>query len=80
MRACTSGTAGPTLLRMTMKELEARLPAGRFARIHRGAIVNLDRIREVRSQLHGDYRVVLNDGTVLRMSRRYRAAVLSDDI
>jgi two-component system LytT family response regulator len=66
------------LVRISMKELERRLPAGRFARIHRGLIVNLEQVREIEPHLHGDYRVVLRDGTVLRMSRRYRANVLDD--
>src|SRR5690606_4737095 len=35
------------LIRTSLKELEARLPAGHFARIHRGAIVNLEHVREI---------------------------------
>jgi two-component system, LytTR family, response regulator len=60
------------LVRGTLSEIEERLPAGRFARIHRSAIVNLDRVRELHGWSHGDMMVELHDGTRLRLSRRYR--------
>jgi two-component system LytT family response regulator len=69
--------AGAThLVRATMGELEAGLDPARFARIHRGTIVRIDRVREVIPATHGDYDVRLLDDTVLRMSRRYRERVL----
>jgi len=43
-----------------------------FLRIHRGTIVNLDRVKEVRPWFAGDCIVVLKDATELRLSRRYR--------
>jgi two-component system LytT family response regulator len=61
------------LLRGTMSAMEARLAAPRFARIHRSTIVNVDRIREVRSQGDRDALVVLRDGSRLKLSRHYRA-------
>lgn len=64
------------LVRATMAELEAGLDPARFARIQRGTLVRLDRVREVVPATHGDYDVVLHDGTVLKMSRRYRGRVL----
>ena len=64
------------LVRSTMAELEAGLDPARFARIHRGTLVRLDCVREVVPASHGDYDVMLRDGTPLRMSRRYRARVL----
>jgi two-component system LytT family response regulator len=64
------------LLRMTMGELEAKLDPHRFSRIHRSTIVNIDRLVEVKPSLHGDFDVVLQDGTTLRMSRGYREALL----
>jgi two-component system LytT family response regulator len=60
------------LMRCTMAELERRLDADRFVRIHRSTIVNLDRIREMRPSFHGEYTVVLRDGTRLKLSRSYR--------
>ena len=65
------------LVRETIADLAARLDPARFVRIHRSTIVQLDRIREIVPNAHGDFDVVLRDGTVLRMSRTYRAAVLS---
>ena len=60
------------LLRETMNELEERLLPGRFCRIHRSIIVNLDRVREIRALPHGDRDVVLADGTSVRLSRNRR--------
>jgi two-component system LytT family response regulator len=60
------------LLRETMTALEERLPPERFVRIHRSAIVQIDRIRELEPWFHGDYRVLLHDGTALTLSRGYR--------
>lgn len=64
------------LVRITMGELEAGLDATRFARIHRATIVRVDAVREVIPATHGDYDVVLTDGTALKMSRRYRGRLL----
>jgi DNA-binding LytR/AlgR family response regulator len=35
---------GEALIRMPLKDLLAQLPAGRFAQVHRGTIVNLDEV------------------------------------
>jgi two-component system LytT family response regulator len=40
-------------------------------RINRGTLVRLDAIRELLPWFHGEYKVVLHDGTELRWSRRY---------
>ncbi len=61
------------LVRDTLQSLEQRLDPTQFVRIHRSRIVNLDRIREILPDAHGDFEVVLRDGTQLRMSRRYRS-------
>jgi two-component system LytT family response regulator len=60
------------LARKTITALEEQLPAGRFLRISRSLLVNLDRIRELRRKSHGDYVVVLQNGTELKGSRGYR--------
>ncbi|MCM2268687.1 MAG: LytTR family DNA-binding domain-containing protein [Thermoanaerobaculia bacterium] len=60
------------LLRETMTALEGRLDPSRFVRIHRSTIVNLDRVKELRHILHGDYAVILRDGTRLTLSRGFR--------
>jgi two-component system LytT family response regulator len=64
------------LLRESMASLEERLDRTQFVRIHRGAIVNIGRVREVRT-VDGDPVVVLRDGTRLSVSRRRRAELLA---
>lgn len=65
------------LIRRSMKSLEDALDPTRFLRIHRGAIVRIDRVRELRRQDHGAYVVILRDGTELRLSRGRREALES---
>ena len=60
------------LVRTTLSGLEARLDRRRFIRIHRSRIINADRVREIHPWSHGDQLVVLQDGTELLLSRRYR--------
>jgi two-component system LytT family response regulator len=60
------------LMRETMNSLEQRLDPERFVRISRSTIVNLDRVKELQPMFHGDYAVVLRDGTKLSLSRNYR--------
>jgi len=60
------------LIRDTMKNLDEQLDPTRFVRIHRSIIVNLDRIKELHPYFHGDYMVVLKDGTELKLSRGRR--------
>jgi two-component system, LytTR family, response regulator len=60
------------LMREKISNLEAQLDPGRFQRIHRSTIVNLDRILKLHAVSHGDYQVVLQDGTELMLSRAYR--------
>ncbi len=67
---------GTHLVRATMAELEAGLDPARFARIHRGTLVRVDCILEVVAAAHGDFDVRLDDGTELRLSRRYRSRLL----
>jgi two-component system, LytTR family, response regulator len=57
------------LLRETMKGIEAKLDPERFIRIHRSTIVNTDRIKELQPLFHGEYAVILRDGTRLTASR-----------
>jgi hypothetical protein len=60
-------------LRDSLDGLHKRLGAKRFARVHRTQVVNLDRIREIQPWDHGDYRIVLKDGSFVNFSRRYRS-------
>lgn len=60
------------LLRDTMSHVEQRLDPERFLRVHRSTIVNVDRIKELQQQFHGDYVVILKGGQRLTLSRSYR--------
>jgi two-component system, LytTR family, response regulator len=60
------------LLRRSITELEQDLDPAVFFRIHRSTIVNLNRIRGLKLNEDGEYTVLLESGTSLRMSRRYR--------
>jgi two-component system LytT family response regulator len=60
------------LHRETMSAIETMLPATRFMRISRSTIVNVDRIKELQPLFHGEYAVILRNGTRLTLSRSYR--------
>lgn len=60
------------LIRETMNALEGKLNNRRFRRIHRSAIVNVDRIQEIQPWFRGDAIVVLDNGQKLTASRNFR--------
>jgi two-component system, LytTR family, response regulator len=60
------------LVREGMSSFESELDSKQFVRIHKSTIVNVDRIEHIQPMFHGDYRIILRDGTVLTVSRRYR--------
>jgi two-component system LytT family response regulator len=60
------------LVRDTLASFESRLDPRRYIRIARSTIVNIDRVREMQPMFHGEYVVILHDGTKLTMSRGYR--------
>jgi two-component system LytT family response regulator len=63
------------LLRQTLSALEKELDAAQFVRIHRSAIVRIDRVAELFPETHGDFTVRLRGGTRLPMSRTFRDRV-----
>lgn len=63
------------LLRETMKKMETKLDPTLFLRIHRSYIVNINQIKKVKDFVGPHTTVVLNDGTELFMSQRYRGAL-----
>jgi len=58
--------------RETLAALEEKLNPSEFLRIHRSTIVNIHRIKEIQAWFHGHHRVLLENGTELRMSRYQR--------
>jgi len=63
------------LVREKISDMESQLAADRFLRIHRSTIVSIPRIKEMQPLFHGEYAVVLHDGTRLTLSRSFRDRV-----
>jgi two-component system, LytTR family, response regulator len=60
------------LMRESLTALETKLNPKKFTRIHRSSIVNVERIKEMQPWFHGDYRIILDNGKDLILSRTYR--------
>lgn len=60
------------LFHEAISALETQLDPKEFQRIQRSAIVNIDFIRELEPWFRGDYRIILHDGTELKLSHRYK--------
>lgn len=67
-----AGRGDAHMVRDTLASFEARLDPKKFLRIARSTIVNIDRVREMQPMFHGEWVVILHDGTKLTMSRGYR--------
>jgi hypothetical protein len=63
------------LVRETMTGLQKSLDPSRFARVHRGGIVNLDKVKEIRPDGGGDASLTLANGETVRLSRSFRSAL-----
>jgi two-component system, LytTR family, response regulator len=70
--ACLHVGGETHILRRSLMELEHDLGSGRFIRIHRSILVNVERIRGLELQASGEYEVVLRSKVHLRLSRRFR--------
>ena len=60
------------LLGQTVDEIEKQLDPCQFFRVHRFAIVNVDRVREIHPLFRGDCALVLADGRRIKLSRSRR--------
>lgn len=63
------------IMRRTMKELEKDLDPKKFVRAHRSAIVNIKFVQKMISHISGEYHLILNNGTELKVSRSHRDRV-----
>ena len=63
------------LLRETLSGFESKLDPSQFLRVHRSAIVRIDRIQAVEPASGTEHTLVLRDGTRLVSSRGYREAI-----
>jgi two-component system, LytTR family, response regulator len=69
----TSGKA--YLYRASLTDLEQSLDPNRFLRIHRSVIVNIDSVVQLEPLSHGEFELLLKDGSHPRASRTYRASI-----
>ncbi|MCP4723840.1 MAG: response regulator [bacterium] len=60
------------LIRDTMNCMERKLDPEKFIRIHRSRIVNIEHIKEIQPFYNGENLIILNSGTELTLSRKYR--------
>ena len=74
VRLCTERETH--LLRETMAHLEERLDPHQFMRVHRSFIVNLQYVKEVRTEHDGESSVIMLDGQRVAMSRSYKSRIL----
>lgn len=65
-------TSHKYIIRDTLHSLEQKFDPQKFTRIHRSAIVNIDKIKNLRANEHGDFDVFLYNGVKLKLSRTYR--------
>ena len=63
---------GSRMVRQTLGAMEAQLDPAKFLRIHRSAIVNIERIKELQPLFNGEHSLLLDNGTKLTLSRSYR--------
>lgn len=69
---CIHAAGATHILRGTLRDLEEKLSSARFARIHRSTIVNVERVRELRPHINGEYFLTLDGGHEVKLSRSYR--------
>jgi two-component system, LytTR family, response regulator len=60
------------MVRQTLSAMEAQLDPKKFRRVHRSAIVNVERITELQPLFSGEYSILLQDGAKLTLSRNYK--------
>ena len=72
---CVHANNETHIMRITMKELEEQLDPANFQRVHRSTIVNLDRVDKVCSHMNGEFHLLLNNGSSIKMSRSYKEKV-----
>ena len=72
---CVHADDSTHIMRRTMKELEGDLDPKRFVRVHRSAIVNINFVNKLVSHVSGEYHLVLDNGTELKVSRSHRDRV-----
>ena len=73
---CVHAEGQTHIMRGTMKKLEDILDPRVFQRVHRSTIVNVNRVRQVRSHINGEYFLILDGDVELKMSRHYKDKIV----
>ena len=60
------------MVRQTLTAIESQLDPKKFVRVHRSAMVNVDRVKELQPLFNGEHSLILEDGTRLTLSRKYK--------
>ena len=63
---------GPRMVRQSLTAMESQLDPKKFLRVHRSTMVNIDRIKELQPLFNGEHSLILEDGTRLTLSRKYK--------
>jgi two-component system LytT family response regulator len=63
---------GARLVRQTLTAMESQLDPKKFVRVHRSTMVNVDRIKELQPLFNGEHSLILENGTRLTLSRKYK--------
>lgn len=72
---CVHALDGMQIMRKTVKELEQKLDPQFFARVHRSAIANIRFVKKLVSHISGEYHLILQNNTELKVSRSHRDKV-----
>ncbi len=72
---CVHALDGMHIMRKTMKELEQELNPQFFVRVHRSAIANIRFVKKLVSHISGEYHLILQNDTELKVSRSHRDKV-----
>lgn len=60
------------VMRQTLGAMERKLDAGKFIRVNRSVIINVDRIKELRALKYSNYAIVLHGEQSWSWGRRFR--------
>ena len=63
------------LYRTSLTDLEQTLEPSCFLRIHRSVIVNIESVLQLEPLSHGEFKILLKDGSHRRVSRNHREAL-----
>ena len=61
------------LVRQSLSQMKTQLDPKLFVQIHRSAIVNIERIKELQPMFNGEYNLLLENGAEVPLSRNYKS-------